>query len=129
MQRIRNLGLVYITLGVIELAWAAFCVFGGAMLTVVGFADKDLGPLLWLGGGAYGLLAVAAFLMGAVHVGTGLKLRSGTGMVAAIVGMAVCLPSLILALYCAPFSFGAMIYAIVVLLDPEVRKQLDGAPK
>lgn len=126
MQRVRTLGLVFISLGVIELAWCAFCVFGGALLTVVGFADKEMGPLLWIGGGAYGLLAAAAFLMGAVHVGSGAMLRRGSGIVAAVVGMATCLPSLVLALYCFPFSLGALIYGIVVLLDPEARKALEG---
>lgn len=126
MQRVRTLGLVFITLGVIELSWCAFCVFGGAILAVVGFADDKLGPLLWIGGGAYGLLAFAALIMGSVHIGSGAMLRKGRGTVAAVVGMATCLPSLILALYCFPFSFGALIYGIVVLLDPEARKALEG---
>ncbi len=126
MQRVRNLGLAFVTLGVIELSWCAFCLFGGALLTIVGFADEKMGPLLWLGGGAYGLLAAAAFLMGAVHVGSGAMLRRGSGTIAAVVGMATCLPSLVLALYCFPFSLGALVYGIVVLLDPDARKALEG---
>lgn len=126
MNRTRTLGTVYFALGVIELAWALFCVFGGAMLGLAGFADDRLGPLMWLGGGAYALLGLAAVGMGAVHVVTGLMVRRGRGMIAAVVGLAACLPSMILALYCFPFSLGALVYGVMVLLDPLARRQLEG---
>ncbi len=128
MQRVRTLGLVYVLLGVIELAWALFCVFGGALLGLAGFADDRLGPVMWLGGGAYVLLALAAAIMGTVHVVAGGLLRRGRGMIAAIVGLAACLPSMVLALYCFPFSLGALVYGIVVLLDADARRQLDAGP-
>lgn len=126
MSRIQNLGTVLLALGVIELMWAVFCVFGGAILGLVGFADDELGPLMWIGGGAYVLLGLAAVGMGAVHVVTGWMVRRGRGMIAAVVGLAACLPSMILALYCFPFSLGALVYGVIVLLDPAARRQLEG---
>lgn len=127
MERIRTLGLVFVALGVIEWAWCAFCVFGGGILGIVGFADHEMGKFLWLGSGVYGLLALAAFGMGAVHVAAGVRLRGGKGMILGIVALATCLVSMVLALYCAPFSLAAVVYGLVVYADPECRKVLDGA--
>jgi hypothetical protein len=125
VQRVRMLGLAYLLLGVIELAWCMFCVFGGALLVLVGGAAPELGQLRWIGGGAYGLLAIAALMMGVAHCVSGALLRRGRGVVPLVIGFAACLPSLVLALYCAPFALVAIGCTIYVLADPEARKALD----
>lgn len=126
MQKLRTLGLVLVALGIIEWSWAVFCVFGGALLGLAGFAEKRTSTLLWVGGGAYLLLAVAATVLGIVHVAAGVRARSGRGLYLLIASAGACLVSMVLALYCFPFSLGALIYTIVVLADADVRRTLDG---
>lgn len=128
MERIRNLGLALIVLGVVELAWVAFCVFGGLVLGLVGFADRDLGPMLWVLSGAYALLALGCVPIAALHVYAGLQLRKGRGFLLTIVALAAGLVSLVFALYCSPLTLIVCVYGAVVLLDPEVRKILDPPP-
>lgn len=125
MSRARNLGLALITLGFIEVSWVLFCVFGGLVLALVGVADDALRPVMWAGGGAYVVLALANVPIAALHVAAGVQLRRGRGLVLTIASLAASLPAMILALYCSPFEVLVLIYAVVVLADPEVRAELD----
>lgn len=125
MNKAGNLGLALITLGFVEVGWVVFCVFGGLVLTLVGFADDQMRPLLWAGGGAYAVLAFANVPIAALHVAAGLQLRKGRGLVLTIASLAASLPAMILALYCSPFELVVLIYGVVVLVDPEVRAYLE----
>jgi hypothetical protein len=124
MNRLRNLGLAWLALGFVELAWVAFCVFGGLVLGLVGFGDRELQPM-WVLSGAYGLLAVFNLPIAALHVLTGVRLRQGRGLLLLIASIAAALMSLISALYCSPLALAVIVYAIVVLADPEAREILD----
>jgi hypothetical protein len=128
MERARTLGLTFLALGMIELGWVAFCLFGGALLALTGFADRDMGKFLWVLSGAYGIIAAANVPIALIHLYAGRQLRSGTGLVAAIAAVAACLPSLVFALYCAPFALGALVHGIVVLADAETRAAIDPQP-
>lgn len=126
MERLRTLGLVLIGLGIIEWSWAVFCVLGGGVLGIAGFADHRMQIPLWVGTGAYLLLAVVSAALGLVHVVTGVRVRSGKGLILLMVSIGACLISMVFALYCFPFSVGALIYSGVVLADPSCRRILDG---
>ena len=126
MNRLRTLGLVLIALGIIEWSWAFFCVAGGGLLTVAGFADERTSTLLWVGGGAYLVLAAVASVLGLVHVVAGVQARKGKGLILLIVSGGACLVSMVFALYCFPFSIAALVYTIVVLVDADVRRVLGG---
>jgi hypothetical protein len=125
IERLRTLGLVHISLGCVELAWAFFCVAGGAILGAAGFAEDDLGAWMWAGTAVYWLLAAASTALGLLHVASGLAARRARGLVLLVLGAAACLVSMVLALYCFPFSLATLIYTIVVLADAEVRRVLD----
>ena len=126
MERLRTLGLVFLSLGIIEWSWAFFCAAGGGILGIVSFADDKMAPLLWLGTGAYVLIGMVSVILGAIHVYAGVRLRSGKGLIATILALATCMVSMVFALYCAPFSFGALVYGLIVMADAETRKLLDG---
>ena len=128
-ERVRTLGLTFLTLGMIELAWVAFCLFGGAILAITGFIGHEMGKFLWLLAGASGVLALGNLPLALLHVWAGWTLRKGSGLVTAIAAMAACLVSLVFAMYCAPFSLFALGHAIVVLADAEARRALDPAPE
>ena len=64
--------------------------------------------------------------MGVVHCVSGALLRRGRGLVPLVIGFAACLPSLVLALYCAPLSLFAIGFSLYVLADAEARRALDG---
>jgi hypothetical protein len=117
-----------VALGFVEIAWALFCVFGGLLLGLIGLVDDQTGLLMLLGSGVYGILAVFAGLVGTLHVVTGMKLRSGTGLMWALASMAGGLASLVLALYCSPFTLVVLLYAAVVIGNSEVREALDPSP-
>ena len=103
------------------------CRFGGALLGLMGFVDDELGVVMWAGGAAYGVLAAIQFPMAALHLFTGVRLRSGGGgLILVLAALAVCLVQLVFALYCFPFELALMIYGGVVLMDPDVRAHLDG---
>ena len=125
MERLRTLGIVFLALGIIEACWAFFCVAGGGLLGIVGFADERMQLPLWIGSGLYVLLAGVAVVLAAVHVIAGVRLRRGKGLVTTLLALGACFVSMIFALYCAPFSFGAAVYCAVVLLDPASRKLLE----
>ena len=93
---------------------------------IAGFADHRMQIPLWVGTGAYLLLAVVSAALGLVHVVTGVRVRSGKGLILLMVSIGACLISMVFALYCFPFSVGALIYSGVVLADPSCRRILDG---
>lgn len=128
LKRARTLGLAWIGLGFLELGWALFCVFGGALLGLVGLVDDETGVFMLLGSGMYAVLAVFAGLVGALHVFTGTRLRAGTGLLWVLASIAGAMAGLVLALYCFPFTMGVLIYTFVVLADGEVREALDPPP-
>lgn len=125
MERARTLGLVLIGIGLMELAWVVFCVGGGLLLGLTGFIDDAMGPMLWIGGGAYFVLALVNTPIALLHLFAGSRLRQGRGLVLAIAAVAAGMVSLVFALYCSPFTLAGMIYAIIVLADADVRKVLD----
>jgi hypothetical protein len=126
-ERVRTLGLVFLGLGCVELAWVFFCVFGGLILGVAGFAPIDQGEYLWLGMAAYWVIGLGCTPIALLHVGTGLRLRHRRkgGMTLAVVSLASCMVTMVLALYCFPFTLGACIYALMVLTDPDARAVMD----
>ncbi|MEZ4316838.1 MAG: hypothetical protein R3F61_05030 [Myxococcota bacterium] len=97
------------------------------MLGMLGIADEELRMMI-VGGGLYVVLALFAGVVGALHVFTGVKLRAGTGLLWVLASFAAGLASLVLALYCSPFTLGVLVYTAVVLIDPDVREALDPAP-
>ena len=124
MRHIRTLGLVFIALGMIEIMWVLFCIFGGVLLGGVAAFGPDE-PALWLGTGAYWLLALFNAPIAMLHLFAGARLSRGRGLYVAIAAIAACLPALIFALYCSPFELAAAVYGLVVLLLPESREILD----
>jgi hypothetical protein len=126
-ERVRTLGLVFIGLGCVELSWVFFCVFGGLLLGVAGFADIDMGEYLWLGTAAYWLIGLACTPIALLHIGTGVRLRQKGGLVLAIISLASCMVTIVLALYCFPFTLGAGIYAVIVLMDPDARAVMEAS--
>jgi hypothetical protein len=130
MEKVPALGLAMLTLGIFELAWCAFCVFGGLFLGLAGPLLEEMPMYVFVAGGlAYLLLAVAALLMGIIHVVAGWQLWKGRGRILGIVGLAVCAVSMILALYCAPISLSVLVLGIVVYVDPKVHAAFDEAEK
>ena len=125
MSKAKNLGLALIALSFIEIAWVLFCVFGGLLLGLAGFADAELGAALWIGTGAYWVLALFNLPVALLHLYAGTQLRKGKGLILAIAALAACMPQMVLALYCFPFEAVVLIFGIVVLADAEVRELLD----
>ncbi len=125
MDKAKTLGLALIGLGFIETAWVLFCIAGGFLLGLVGFADDDLGVLMWAGGGAYGLLALINAPIALLHIVAGLQLRKGRGLILAMAALAACLMQFVFALYCFPFELLVLIYGLVVLGDGDVRAALE----
>ena len=124
MERARNLGLAFITLGFFELAWVLFCVFGGLLLGVVGFVDEEFRMMFALTAG-YWVIGLVCLPIGVLHVVAGIQLRQGRGLILAIASLAAGAIGLVLALYCVPVSVPVLIYGFIVLLDPEVRRYLE----
>ncbi len=123
-KRLRGLGYAWMGLGFVELAWAAFCVFGGLVLGVMGFGDADFAAMMFVLSGAYGVLFVAAGILGALHVYAGVKMRSAPTMTWVLGAIASALPSLLLALYCTPITLMVLFYTVIVMLDDDVRARL-----
>ncbi|MEQ1506564.1 MAG: hypothetical protein ABMB14_30325 [Myxococcota bacterium] len=129
MARLRNLGAAFLALGMIELAWVAFC-FGGAALLGIGVLLPDEGKLLLVGSAAYVILALVNLPIALIHLLAGAKLRQGTAtLLLALAAFAASLVSMVLALYCSPFTLAVLVYAVVVLADPDAREALDPAPR
>lgn len=122
--RLKTLGFVFTALGFIELAWVAFCIFGGFVLGLVGLVEEDLLMAAGLGG-VYLALALFNGIVAALHLWTGRSLRKGRGMMLLLASIAACCANFVLALYCLPFTMGALIFAFVTLLDADVREVLD----
>ena len=125
-DRCRTLGLAFVMHGMIIGSWALFCVFGGLMLGTLGLVEGDFLMMLPLGG-FYFVLAAYAAVASALQIWAGVQLRRGTGLLWAMGALALAVPGLVLALYCGPFTLGLMIYALVVLVDKDVRAYLDPA--
>ena len=125
MNKAKNLGLALIALSFIELAWVLFCIFGGLLLGIAGFVDAEFGPALWIGTGAYWVLAAFNAPVALLHLYAGTQLRKGRGLIVAIAGLAACMAQMVMALYCFPFEMVVLIFGIVVLADSEVREYLD----
>lgn len=124
-KKASNLGLALIFLAMLELCWFAFCIFGGAVLGLVGFVDDEVGLLMWFLSGTYGLLAMVNLPIALLHGFAGTRLRQGKGLMLAMAALATCMIQLVLALYCFPFEIGVLIYGLVVLADEDVRTLLD----
>jgi hypothetical protein len=122
--KLKTLGLVVMGLGFIELAWVAFCLFGGVVMGFVGLLEED--PVMAVGGGGL-YFAMAAFnvVVAGLHIWTGRTLRKGRGMMLLLASMAACFANFLLALYCFPFTMITLIFMFVTLLDADVRAVLD----
>ena len=124
MKLVRLLGLCFVGLGMVEVAWVLFCLFGGLLLGgAAAFGPKQ--PELWLGLGAYWLLALVNTPIALLHLLAGFRLRGGRGLYLTMAAIAACMPAMIFALYCSPLVLPVMVFGIVVLILPESRKVLD----
>lgn len=125
--RLKTLGLVFMGLGFIELAWVAFCVFGGLFLGVgglLGLGDDEMLVVVGLSG-VYVVLAAVNAVIAALHLWTGRALRQGRGMLLLLASIAACVMNFVFALYCFPFTAIAVVFAFVTLLDADARAVLD----
>lgn len=123
----RTLGLVLLCMSFVELAWVAFCLFGGVVLGLVGLADEQFQGIGLLGGGVYAFMALLNLPIALLQGAAGVQLRRGKGLILTLAALAATVASLLLALYCFPFALGVLIYGAIVLSDAEVRKLLDGS--
>jgi len=124
VKLVRLLGLSFVALGMVEVAWVVFCVVGGLLLGgLAAFGPKQ--PEMWLGLAGYWVLAAVNTPIAMLHLLAGFRLRRGRGLYTTMAAIAACMPAMLFALYCSPLVLPVMVFGIVVLILPDSRKVLD----